>query len=93
MVKVFRTPVRGGGGGGPYGPNIRNILFRTNFSLKLFWVTGKVLKKQQQQQQPKRSKKIENQTKGFKMAANKPFEILRHQLSSQKCETIFPKEF
>ena len=84
MVKV-RTPVGGQGGGGPYGPKIRNILSRTNFVLK-FESLLKYSKKK------KCSKKFENQTFGCKMAGKKTFEILQHQLS-RKMENHLPKEF
>ena len=70
--------------GGPYGHNIRNILFRMNFALKF----GSLV---EYSKKPKRSKKIENRTYGFKMAANKPFEISQHQLSRQKWEKHFPE--
>ena len=35
---------------------------------------------------------MENRTYGFKMAANKPFEISRH-LISKNGKAVFPKEF
>ena len=60
----------------------------TCFSERIkIWVTGKVLKKKKPQMQ----QKIENRKYGLKMAANKPFEILRHQLSRQKWENHFPE--
>ena len=54
--------------------------FQNEFCVEI-WVTGKVLQKTQMQQ------KIENRTYGFKMAANKLFEISRHQFSRQKWES------
>ena len=47
VLKVFRTPVSGQGG--PYGPNTRNILFKTNFALK-FGSLVKYTKKQTNKQ-------------------------------------------
>ena len=58
--------------------------FQYEFCVEI-WITGKTPK------QLKRSKKIENQIYGFKMAANKLFEISRHQLSRQKWENQFPE--